>query len=75
MRCSKCVWAAHWGAGLAKPVGIMTIVDDDLENLVDSIIDALGPSDRAIVWYDFQHAHNVFDASADVRRPMLLRPT
>ena len=54
------------GVGFAKPVGIMTIVDDDLENLVDSIIDALEPSDRAIVWFDFQNANNVFDASADV---------
>ncbi|MHB8956148.1 MAG: dockerin type I domain-containing protein [Pirellulaceae bacterium] len=60
------------GALLAAPVGIVTIVDDDLDNLVDSVLDAIDPSARAIVWFDFQDDDNIFDATADDAPPVIL---
>jgi len=59
------------GAILADPVGIVTIVDDDVDDLVDSVLDQLDPQEDAIVWFDFQNDDNLFDATADDAPPVI----
>ncbi len=63
------------GATLADDIGIVTIVDDDLENLVDNVLAALEPSARAIVWFDFQDDNNTFDTTADDAPPVITSTT
>jgi len=53
------------GVGLAVTEAIITILDDDIDNLVDSVLSALLPSDRALAWYDFQNSHHAFDPTVD----------
>ena len=60
------------GVMLADPTGLVTIVDDDVDNLVDNVLGALDPGDRAIVWFDFQDDNNVFDTTADDAPPVIV---
>ncbi len=53
------------GVSLAVDQALITILDDDLDNLVDSVLDALLPSDRSLAWYDFQDDNNALELSAD----------
>ncbi len=60
------------GVTIADGTAIVTILDDDLDQLIDNVWGALEAGSRAIAWYDFQDDQQVFDATADDAPPVIV---